>query len=70
MRQSTHTGTARSRIANSFRTYSKGGLLVRQAGKDTEQPMAENSNNLTARRHYTILIVPGTNDKKTVSIFQ
>ncbi len=41
---------------------------VRQAGKDTEQPMAENSENLAAGRHYTILISPGTNDKTTISI--
>lgn len=41
---------------------------VRQAGKDTEQPMAENSEGLVAGRHYTVLIMPGTNDKTTVSI--
>lgn len=41
---------------------------VRQAGKDTEQPIAENNENLAAGRHYTILVMPGTNDKTTVSI--
>ena len=41
---------------------------VRQAGKDTEQPLAENSENLAAGRHYTILVMPGTNDQTTVSI--
>jgi len=41
---------------------------VRQAGKDSEQPMAENSENLAAGRHYTILVMAGTNDKTTISI--
>jgi hypothetical protein len=41
---------------------------VRQAGKDTEQPMAENSENLAAGRHYTIVVMPGTNDMTTISI--
>jgi hypothetical protein len=41
---------------------------VRQAGKDSEQPIAENSEGLNAGRHYTILIMPGTNDKTTISV--
>ena len=41
---------------------------VRPAGKDNEQPMAENSEGLAKGRHYTVLIMPGTNDKTTVSI--
>ena len=41
---------------------------VRQAGKDSEQPIAENSEGLSEGRHYTVLIMPGTNDKTTVSI--
>jgi hypothetical protein len=41
---------------------------VRHAGKDAEQPIAENSEGLAGGRHYTILIMPGTNDKTTVSI--
>ena len=41
---------------------------VRQAGKDSEQPIAENSEGLSGGKHYTILIMPGTNDKTTVSV--
>ena len=41
---------------------------VRQAGKDSEQPIAENSEGISGGRHYTVLIMPGTNDKTTVSI--
>jgi hypothetical protein len=41
---------------------------VRQAGKDNEQPIAENSEGLAGGRHYTILIMPGTNDKTMVSL--
>jgi hypothetical protein len=43
-------------------------LRVRLAGKDNEQPIAENSEGLTGGRHYTVLIMPGTNDKTTVSV--
>jgi Domain of unknown function (DUF4397) len=41
---------------------------VRQAGKDSEQPIAENSEGLAGGKHYTLLIMPGTNDKTTVSV--
>ena len=41
---------------------------MRLAGRDNEQPIAENSESLAQGRHYTILITPGTNDKTTVSI--
>ena len=41
---------------------------VRQAGKDSDQPIAENSEGLVAGKHYTVLIMPGTNDMTTVSI--
>ena len=41
---------------------------VRQAGKDSEQAVAENSENLAGGRHYTILVAPGTNDKTTISV--
>ncbi|HJP95133.1 MAG TPA: DUF4397 domain-containing protein [Pyrinomonadaceae bacterium] len=41
---------------------------VRQAGKDSDQPIAENSEGLSGGRHYTILVMPGTNDKTTVSV--
>lgn len=41
---------------------------VRQAGKDSEQPIAENSEGLAGGKHYTLLIMPGTNDKITVSL--
>jgi Domain of unknown function (DUF4397) len=41
---------------------------VREAGKDNEQPIAENSEGLSGGKHYTILILPNQNDKATVSI--
>ena len=41
---------------------------VRQAGKDSDQPIAENSEGLSGGKHYTILVMPGTNDKTTVSV--
>lgn len=41
---------------------------IRQAGKDSEQPIAENSEGLSGGKHYTVLIMPGTNDKTTVSV--
>lgn len=41
---------------------------VRQAGKDSEQPIAENNEGVSAGKHYTLLIMPGANDKPTVSL--
>ena len=41
---------------------------VRQAGKDSDQPIAENSEGLSGGRHYTILVMPGTNNKTTISV--
>jgi hypothetical protein len=41
---------------------------VRAAGKDSDQPIAENSEGLAGGKHYTILIMPGTNDKTTMSV--
>src|SRR5690348_6321570 len=41
---------------------------VRTAGKDNDQPIAENSENLAGGKHYTIMIMPGNNDKTTISV--
>ena len=41
---------------------------VRSAGQDTAQPLAENSQNLGGGRHYTIVVMPGTNDKTTLHV--
>src|SRR5688572_8744151 len=41
-------------LADTSRTF-----RVRQAGKDSEQPIAENSEGLTEGKHYTVLIMPG-----------
>jgi hypothetical protein len=41
---------------------------VRMAGKDSDQPLAENSEGLAGGKHYTIVIMPGTNDKTTVEV--
>lgn len=50
-------------LQNTRHTFS-----VRAAGKDNEQPIAQNSEGLSEGKHYTILIMPGTNDKTTVSV--
>jgi hypothetical protein len=41
---------------------------VRMTGTDSDQPIAENSEGLAGGKHYTILIMPGTNDKTTVTV--
>jgi hypothetical protein len=41
---------------------------VRQAGHDTAQPIAENSKDLIGGRHYTIVVMPDTNDKTAVDL--
>jgi len=47
---------------------SRHAFRVREAGKDNEQPIAENSEGLSGGKHYTILILPGTDNKPTVSV--
>src|SRR5918994_6582316 len=41
---------------------------VRQAGQDTAQPVAENSKDLIGGKHYTIVVMPDTNDKTAVDL--
>ena len=41
---------------------------VHAAGKDSDQPIAENSEGLAGGKHYTILIMPDTNNKTTMSV--
>jgi hypothetical protein len=41
---------------------------VRYAGQDNAQPVAENSQGVAGGRHYTVVIMPDTNDKFTVSV--
>jgi hypothetical protein len=41
---------------------------VRQAGQDTTQPVAENSKDLIGGKHYTIVVMPDTNDKTAVDV--
>jgi hypothetical protein len=41
---------------------------IRRAGQDTTQPIAENEKDLIGGKHYTIVVMPGTNDKTTVDI--
>jgi len=38
------------------------------AGQEKAQPVAENSEGLAGGKHYTIVVMPATNDKTTVSI--
>jgi hypothetical protein len=49
-----------SNVSHAFR--------VRRAGQDSEQPVAENSENLAGGRHYTIVVMPDTNDKHAIHI--
>jgi hypothetical protein len=37
-------------------------------GHDTAQPVAENSEGLSGGKHYTIVVMPGTNDKTTLHV--
>lgn len=41
---------------------------LRQAGQDSAQPLAENSEGLSSGKHYTMLVMPGTNDKTTIQL--
>lgn len=41
---------------------------VRQAGQDTAQPVAEKSKDLMGGKHYTIVVMPDTNDKTAVDV--
>lgn len=41
---------------------------VRQPGQDTAQPIAENSEDLSGGKHYTIVVMPDSKDKTTVSV--
>jgi len=41
---------------------------VRPAGQDAAQPVAENSEGLSGGKHYTIVVMPDTNNKATVSV--
>lgn len=38
------------------------------AGQDSSQPIVENSQNLSGGKHYTIVVMPGTNDKTTLYV--
>jgi hypothetical protein len=41
---------------------------VRPAGQNSAQPVAENSEGLSGGKHYTIVLMPGTNDKTTMNV--
>jgi Domain of unknown function (DUF4397) len=41
---------------------------VRHSGHDTAQPIAENSEGLSGGKHYTIVVLPDTNDKAALYI--
>jgi hypothetical protein len=41
---------------------------VRKTGQETAQPVAENNKGLMGGKHYTIVVMPGTNDKTTVDL--
>jgi hypothetical protein len=41
---------------------------LRPAGQDSTQPVAENSEGLSAGKHYTLVVMPGNNDKTTFYI--
>jgi hypothetical protein len=41
---------------------------VRQVGQSTAPPIAENSEGLSGGKHYTIMVMPGNNDKTTLNV--
>jgi hypothetical protein len=41
---------------------------VRQAGQDSAQPIAENSEGLAGGKHYTIVVMPDTNNKAALYV--
>lgn len=41
---------------------------VRMGGQDTSPPLAENSQNLAGGRHYTIIVMPGMNEKTALHV--
>ncbi len=41
---------------------------VRQAGQDMAQPVAQNSEGLSGGKHYTIVVLPDTNDKTALYV--
>jgi hypothetical protein len=41
---------------------------VRPAGQDATQPVAENSEGLSGGKHYTIVVMPDTNDKTKLNV--
>jgi len=41
---------------------------VLQTGQDTAQPVAQNSEGLSGGKHYTIVVMPDTNDKTTLYV--
>ena len=41
---------------------------LRKTGEDTSQPLAENSEGLSGGKHYTLVVLPGTNDKTTIEL--
>jgi len=41
---------------------------VRKAGQGTAEPIAENSEGLSGGKHYTIVVMPDTNDKTTLYV--
>jgi len=42
---------------------------LRRAGQDTSQPLVENSESLSSGKHYTVTVMPDTNDKMTLAVF-
>jgi len=41
---------------------------VRSTGRDTAQPIAENSHSFNRGKHYTIVVIPDTNDNTTLYV--
>ncbi len=42
---------------------------IREAGKNTAPPLAENSESISGGKHYTLVVMPGTNDKTSIYVF-
>jgi hypothetical protein len=62
-RVSFKTTTPYKEVPDNLRTF-----RVRQSGMDQAQPLAEDSENLAGGKHYTIVIMPGTDQKMLLSV--
>jgi hypothetical protein len=57
------TTTPYKEVADTLRTF-----RVRHSGQDQAQPLAENNETLSGGKHYTIVVMPGADNKVMLSV--